>query len=686
MIVKRSERGADRAWTVLGWLSALLTVVGTARAAPPPAPDIVSLEQRATQLQDIADIERLQRAYGYYLDRSDWDNVVDLLTDDATLEYGNAGVYVGKAHARALLYAIGYGKAGLLPQQLREHTQLQPVITLGLDGRTAKGRWNALVLLGQYQQYARWQTGPYENEYRKEHGVWKISRIHWYETFTVPFVGGWKTAMSQTNVADRKLPPPDRPPSFEYQPWPAVSLPPYHWSGPGDVAPLRPAPVSALNATPAPAELAQRLAVVRRQVERLEDRRQVEILQRTYGYYVDRNLWTQIAGLFTEDGTLEIGGRGVFRGRARVLQYLRFLGDPQAGRLYEHTQLQPIVDVSPDGTRAKGRWRALIFTGGMASSDGLGGSSVLGDAIYENEYRKQGGKWKISKLHAYFIFYSALEKGWGVYAMPNTRPEKALPPDEPPSLVYDMYPGTLVAPLHYENPVTGKPVYSGAPAPAPVDADPGKSAAQLAGLNARLTRLEDARAIENVQNAYGYYLEKWQWDAVAALFADDGTLELGGRGVYVGPSRIRASLQDAFGPAGIRQGEVNNHYFYQPVIHVAADGRTARVRVRALTLKGRFGHEARIGEGVQENEYVKQGGEWKIKSLHYYPSFEVDYDKGWSHGALPSAGPSTTLPPDHPPSAAWQPYPAFQVVPFHYPNPVTGKPVEVPPVLPAPKQ
>src|SRR5690348_12338146 len=82
-----------------------------AHAASPPT-DIASLQQRATLLQDVNDIKRLQRIYGYYLDRSDWDDVVDLLTDDATAEYGGSGVYVGKTSVRKLLYAIGYDRAG----------------------------------------------------------------------------------------------------------------------------------------------------------------------------------------------------------------------------------------------------------------------------------------------------------------------------------------------------------------------------------------------------------------------------------------------------------------------------------------------------------------------------------------------------------------------------------------------
>lgn len=637
-------------------------------------PGLTALEQRATRVQDIEDIKRLQCAYGYYLDRSDWDNVVDLLTDDATLEYGTAGVYVGKAHARALLYAIGYGKAGLKPQQLREHMQLQPVITLAPDGIHAKGRWRGLVLLGQYKQYARWQTGPYENEYRKENGVWKISAIHWVETFTVPFEGGWKSKMQESNVADRKFPPPDRPPSFDYQPWPAVSLPPYSYTVKELLTPAHlHAPPPAKLST---AELAARVAALTQKIDRLDDQRQIEILQRTYGYYVDKNLWHQIADLYTQDGTLEIGGRGVFVGRARALQYLEWLGKPRPGLLYDHTQMQPIVDVSPDGQTARGRWRALVFGGGFTAG-GQSGASILGDCIYENEYRKENGVWMISKLHAYFIMYTTLEKGWGVDALPNTRPEKDLPPDRPPTVVYDMYPGKLTAPLHYTNPVTSAPLE---PAPAPVTGSPSRAAldAKLVALEKKLTVLEDTQAIENLQNAYGFYLDKWQWDSATELFATHGArIELAGRGVYLGRARIRASFADAFGPQGLHQGEVNDHVFYQPVIHISPDGKTAHARLRELSIFGKFGVDAYLGGGVRENEYVKEHGVWRIKSDHLYQTFLTDYTKGWAHSALPAPGPSKTLPPDLPPSSSYQPFPAFDPVPFHYPNPVTGQWVHV---------
>jgi hypothetical protein len=643
-------------------LAVMLGATGACAAAAAEPATVNQLLQRAQAALDLKEIERLQRSYGYYIDHSDWDNVVDLLTDDATAEYAQSGVYVGKKSIRALLYAIGYGKRGLLPQQMREHTQLQPVITLSPDGKTAHGRWRAVVLLGQFNEYARWQVGPYENEYRKEDGKWKISRIHWFETFTVPFKGGWTGAMQATNVADRNMPKPDRPSSVTDPAWPAVYMPPWDFAHPVRNAGASASAVPDTQGVTGKASPAQ-LARLQQMVTRLQDIHDIEILQRTYGYYVDKNNWREIAQLFTENGTLEIGGRGVFVGRKRVFEYLQWLGFPVQGRLYDHTQMQPVIDVSPDGTRAKGRWRALIFGGDY------GGASMFGDAIYENEYRKVAGKWMIGKLHAYFVMYTDLAQGWGVRAWPSTRPEKDLPPDLPPTFVYDMYPGKFVNPMHYENPVTGAPVY-----PA-VNAPPPPATETLAQLADQLARLEDARAVEYLHNAFSYYLDRWQWDDVADLFADDGTIELAQRGVYVGKDRVRKFLE-LFGKQGLHQGELFDHPQYQAVVHVSADGTKAKERVRELAMEGNYQGDASIGGGIYENEYVKQNGVWKIRTLHLYTTFVADLKRGWAQGPLPAAGISQTLPPDKPPTLRYESYPVFYQQPIHYPNPVTGLPVE----------
>ena len=171
--------------------SCVLAALGLAACGRAPSEDgaalsalqgrIAALEQRKTLVADSNDIERLQAAYGYYFDRGLWDEVADLFADDGTIEVALDGVYVGKARVREYLYALGGGRAGLAEGRLSEHLQVMPVITLAADGSSAKARWRGIVLEGDFGRDAFWGEGPYENEYVKENGVWKIKALHWYQ-------------------------------------------------------------------------------------------------------------------------------------------------------------------------------------------------------------------------------------------------------------------------------------------------------------------------------------------------------------------------------------------------------------------------------------------------------------------------------------------------------------------------
>lgn len=214
---------------------------------------------------------------------------------------------------------------------------------------------------------------------------------------------------------------------------------------------------AALFAAPAMAAptidtLEQRLAEIGDTLDRLSDERQIERVQRAYGYYVDKAMWDNVADLFADDGTLEIGGRGVFVGKGRILQYMRTgLGPdgPRENFVMDHQQLQGVVTIAPDGKSAKGRWRAFVM--------GAGRGAVIGAVMYENEYVKENGIWKLSKLKAPFDMYTEYSRGWGEEAIPNTRPSSFPPmPDRPPSVLYETYPTIYIAPYHYPNPVTGK--------------------------------------------------------------------------------------------------------------------------------------------------------------------------------------------------------------------------------------
>jgi len=201
--------------------------------------------------------------------------------------------------------------------------------------------------------------------------------------------------------------------------------------------------------------------------------------------------------------------------------------------------------------------------------------------------------------------------------------------------------------------------------------------ARLADYRHRVALLKDHDAIENLQAAYGFYFDKSLWRDVADLFADDGTFEYGQMGVYVGKPHIRRALV-LFGAEGPEPGKLNNYMQLQSVIHVAPDGRTAKARWRGMVQLARPNESGQWGEGVYENEYVKQAGVWKISRLHFYVTGFTDYDLGWGKSAIPMQGPSAAIPPDRPPSEVYRSYPGVYVPPFDYPHPVTGKPIEIP--------
>jgi hypothetical protein len=199
--------------------------------------------------------------------------------------------------------------------------------------------------------------------------------------------------------------------------------------------------------------------------------------------------------------------------------------------------------------------------------------------------------------------------------------------------------------------------------------------AKLASLQQQINLIEDRKAIERLQQMWGYYVSEGLAREAAALFSESpaASIEYGQQGVYLGKARIEAFLRAS--GAALGQSELRETPVMQPVIHVAPDGRSARGRWRSLVMAGVYGQDGRWLEGPYENEYVKEKGVWKISKLHWYITVIGSYDKGWHREALPAPGPLVELPPDQPPSEVYQTYPSFYLPPFHFLHPVTGKPV-----------
>ena len=662
--------------------------------------------------EDIRAIKRLQRAYGFYVDKGMWEDLSQLFTADAVANYP-AGIFVGKDSIRRHLFmnvgAVKVGEVGLGDGRLYNHMNIQPVVHLDPGGTSAKGRWRALAMIGSFGGSAVWAEGVYEITYRKEEGVWKIHTLDYYSGFGAPYQTGWvppkEPGASTTGGGSggrRPLPyPPDRERKMECDGFPAACIAPFHYENPGRTAAAHAwiVPEDTPANTGSHTNLRAQLADLQRRVARLTDEQSVENLQKIYGYYVDRALWDQVADLFAEDATLEIGLQGVYVGKQHLRRFLETLG-PQglsAGVLNDHIQLQTRVDIAPDGKTAYCRSRELAMTGVY------GKSGAWSEGVYENTYVKDQGSWKFKSLHFYPTLSTDYEQGWAKSALPAAGPSTTVPPDRPPTEAYNIYPKAFVPPYHYRNPVTGDaPHYPGvdrggpdarhaAVALMPVRKVSSPSSVKVKDVEAALVeaqlavdRVESYEELENLESAYGYYLDKNLWNDLADLFAHDGSMELAQRGVYQGQDHVRAFLFAVFGRGkeGPVAGRLGNHLQLQPVIDVAPDGKSAKIRSRMLQQMS-LNSRASIGGAVYENEAVKEDGVWRFKVDHAYNTFSAGYEGGWAKNASRAMpGPSKDMPPDAPPTASVAMFPAVYDIPFHYANPVTGR-TEVPPVRPS---
>jgi triacylglycerol lipase len=599
------------------------------------------------------------------------------------------------------------GDLGLGDGRLYNHMSLQPVVHLDAGGQSAKGRWRVIAMIGQYGRSAVWAEGVYEMGYAKDHGVWKIRTLDYYSDFGAPYRTGWVpppapaagsssssgSASSRSAAPARVLAhPADRPRKMDCEGFPAACVAPFHYENPGTSGAARAWTVSNEMIQPLRGDARKVLADLSQRATRLRDEEEIENLQRIYGYYLDRAMWDQVADLFARDGTIEMGQQGVYIGQARIRQFLALSGEQglATGQMNDHLQLQTLVDVALDGKTAYGRSRELAMTGMLQQS------GTWSEGVYENTFVKEKGVWRIKSLHFYPTVITDYEKGWADDAQPVPGMSTTLPPDRPPTEVYAIYPKAYVPPYHYRNAVTGEPPHY----PKVGGPDPGHAAAALmpvqkqahptpvkdiegvlSAAEREIDRARDYDEVENLEGAYGYYLDKNLWNPLADLFSRDGSIELAQRGVYRGQDHVRAFLLKVFGRGqeGPVAGRLGNHIQVQPVIDIAPDGQTAKVRVRLLQQMS-LGGRASLGGAVYENEAVKEDGVWKFKVDHAYNTFSAAYSGGWTKGASTAMpGPSADFPPDGPPTAVITMFPAVYDIPFHYANPVSGR-TEVPPL------
>jgi hypothetical protein len=139
-----------------------------------------------------------------------------------------------------------------------------------------------------------------------------------------PYDKGWAKAALPRSKQNEHLPP-DRPPTVDYENYPSVFIPPFHYSNPvtGDKKPMTGADLKELSEE----GLAPLLDDLERRTGLLQDADEVERLQAVYGYYLAGNQWDDLTGIFAPDGTIEIAQRGVYKDHKGIRRNLNLYGE-----------------------------------------------------------------------------------------------------------------------------------------------------------------------------------------------------------------------------------------------------------------------------------------------------------------------------------------------------------------------
>lgn len=121
----------------------------------------------------------------------------------------------------------------------------------------------------------------------------------------------------------------------------------------------------------------------------LEQRERIKELKYEYARLIDEREWEPWVDLFTDDAVCKYEGWGEFQGIENVREFATDVLDPYF-EYTAHLMQQPVIDV--DGDTATGTWYVEIY---YACPDGTAGWR---QGRYDDEYRLDGGQWRISRL------------------------------------------------------------------------------------------------------------------------------------------------------------------------------------------------------------------------------------------------------------------------------------------------
>jgi hypothetical protein len=160
-----------------------------------------------------------------------------------------------------------------------------------------------------------------------------------------------------------------------------------------------------------------------KRLELAADNQLIQMLHGRYMFYLDEfaydKIWDNLMAKDHPEISVEIEEMGRFAGPQKVKAFLRGLQRlaevPVFGIMPVTSVSTPLIQFSPDGTRAKGYWH---YWGGNArigveypgSEEELVAFWTAGK--FENEYIEVDGEWKILKIHQVNWMRTPYDQGW----------------------------------------------------------------------------------------------------------------------------------------------------------------------------------------------------------------------------------------------------------------------------------
>lgn len=146
---------------------------------------------------------------------------------------------------------------------------------------------------------------------------------------------------------------------------------------------------------------------------RLEDLESIRNLKSAYAFYCDNNYDAEgFQRLFLLDAKWESNVFGVYDGITQIASFIREL--PSQIHFALHYMVNPLINFSPDGNSASGRWILIEYAtmAAVEQSPSREPEAVVITCSYHDDFVRTSEGWRFKTVRAHFHNVSAWDLGW----------------------------------------------------------------------------------------------------------------------------------------------------------------------------------------------------------------------------------------------------------------------------------